>query len=119
MICLGNNGDGQGNARPGSIATCPGGWIAVLADAFRDEFSSGREVALNDPFRGGFIANAHYWRKGIPWIQIEINRALYEPDDVSDESPEKSRERVAELKETIWRVLAAFWQRVDEEPDKK
>jgi N-formylglutamate deformylase len=119
MICLGNNGDSQGNSRPGSIATCPTGWITALADAFRNEFSFDREVVLNDPFRGGFISNAHYWHKGIPWIQIEINRALYEPEKNSDNPREKTHERVTVLKEKIWRVLTRFWIRVgDEQPEK-
>ncbi|MFA4824354.1 MAG: N-formylglutamate amidohydrolase [Methanoregula sp.] len=119
MICLGNNGDGQGESRPGSIATAPAAWIAVLADAFRNELSFDREVVLNDPFRGGFIANAHYWRKGIPWIQIEINRALYESTGTGEHAQDKSRERVLALKETIWRVLTAFWKRVGDEPPGK
>jgi formiminoglutamase len=112
MICLGNNGDGQGNSRPGSIATCPAHWIAALADAFRDELSFDREVAVNDPFRGGFISNAHYWHKGIPWIQIEVSRALYESEGYGDNTPEKISGRVLVLKERIWHVLTAFWERV-------
>jgi N-formylglutamate deformylase len=119
MICLGNNGDGKGYSRPGSIATCPAEWIVILADAFCREFGFDREVALNDPFRGGFISNAHYWHKGIPWIQIEINRALYEKEASGDNSQEKTRERVQELKEKIWYVLTVFWKRVvDDERDK-
>ncbi len=120
MICLGNNGDPRGNSRPGSIATCPAGWITALVDAFRNEFSFDQEVVLNDPFSGGFISNAHYWHKGIPWIQIEINRALYEPDKNSDNLREKTHEPVGVLKERIWRVLTWFWNRVgDEQLDKK
>jgi len=112
MICLGNNGDGQGNSRPGSIATCPAHWIAALADVFRGELSFDREVAVNDPFRGGFISNAHYWHKGIPWIQIEVSRALYESEGSGDNTPEKISGRVMVLKERIWHVLTAFWERV-------
>jgi formiminoglutamase len=120
LVCLGNNGDETGNPRPGSLVTCPAEWIADLAGAFRDEFSLDREVALNDPFRGGFIANAHYWHKGIPWIQIEISRALYEPAGSGGRTPEQTRERVQVLKEQIWRVLTAFWTRAgDGQPDKK
>ncbi len=115
MICLGNNGDGQGNPRPGSIATCPAAWMAALAGVFRDEFSFDREVALNDPFGGGFIANAHYWRKGIPWIQIEINRSLYESGKSSDMTMEKNHEQVLALKEKIWNVLTVFWKTVGDE----
>ena len=80
LICLGNNGDRQGRARKGSIATCSAEWITTLADIFKEEFSFDKEVAINNPFSGGFISNAHFWHKGIPWIQIEINRSLYEPD---------------------------------------
>jgi N-formylglutamate deformylase len=120
LICLGNNGDKQGNFRLGSIATCTSDWIVALADLFRNEFSYDREVALNDPFRGGFIANAHYWHKGIPWIQIEVSCALYEPDGSGDNTPEKTLKRVRVLKEKIWHVLTEFWKRVgDENPDKK
>jgi formiminoglutamase len=120
LICLGNNGDMRGNLRPGSIATCPAVWIAALADAFRNEFSYDREVVLNDPFRGGFVSNAHYWHKGIPWIQIEVNRALYESDGSGNKPPEKTCDRVLELREKIWNVLTAFWKRVgNETPGKK
>ena len=120
MICLGNNGDVLGNSRRGSIATSPTDWIAALADAFRDEFSFDREVVLNDPFRGGFISNAHYWHKGIPWIQIEINRVLYESEGSGDSTYKKTREQALVMKEKIWTVLIAFWKRVGNEVlDKK
>jgi len=120
MICLGNNGDDQGNARPGSIATCPSDWIVALADAFRDEFSFDREVVLNDPFRGGFISNAHYWHKGIPWIQIEINRVLYESEGSGDNTLKKTHEQAMVMKEKIWTVLIAFWKQAGNEVrDKK
>jgi len=110
LICLGNNGDRKGRAKKKTIATCPAPLIAALANAFRDEFSFGREVAINNPFSGGFISNAHYWRKGIPWIQIEINRSLYEPTSSSGYT-----DSIDELRERIWRVLTAFWD--DHESD--
>lgn len=109
LICLGNNGDRNGRAKKNGIATCPAPMIESLADAFRQEFSLNREVAVNNPFSGGFIANAHYWRKGIPWIQIEINRTLYEP---VRGSPARSggipTVPIPGLRDRIWRVLAAF-----------
>lgn len=109
LICLGNYGEEQGRARPGSIATCPPSWIRRLADEFGREFYGPGNVAINTPFSGGFISNAHYWRKGVPWIQIEVNRALYEPS-----SQEKSMEpahagTVPELRQRIQGVLARFW----------
>jgi N-formylglutamate deformylase len=107
LICLGNNGDRKGRVKSGGLATCPEPWIAALADGFREEFGLDREVAINNPFSGGFIVNAHYWRKGIPWVQIEINRLLYE--DGGSGCPAQRNEEVNRLRERIWRVLSAFW----------
>ena len=112
LICLGNNGDRQGRARSGGIATCTEEWITTLAGVFRDELALGKEVAINNPFSGGFISNAHYWHKGIPWIQIEINRALYETAFTG--SIEEADDRALLLKEKIWTVLTIFWDRVRE-----
>jgi formiminoglutamase len=98
LICLGNNGDLQGRAKKGSITTCSDEWIKALAGFFREEFSFNKEVTINNPFSGGFIANAHYWHKGIPWIQIEINRSLYEPDELSDHSQKVLQDRILLLK---------------------
>jgi len=108
LICLGNNGDRHGRATKGSLATCSEELIATLATVFREEFSLGREVAINNPFAGGFISNAHFWRKGIPWIQIEINRSLYEDGNAAESHPA----RILQLREQIWNVLEIFWERV-------
>jgi N-formylglutamate deformylase len=113
LICLGNNGDRNGRAGKGGITTCPESWINALAKGFREEFSLGPEVAINNPFSGGFISNAHYWRKGIPWIQIEVNRSLYEDSSGTGPSPDRD-EAVGVLRERIWRVLAGFWDRYDD-----
>jgi formiminoglutamase len=112
LVCLGNNGDRQGRARKGSIATCTPEWITLLADIFREKFSIGSEVAINNPFSGGFISNAHYWHKGIPWIQIEINRSLYEPDVTSSHPDHEIKDRSIRLREKIWNVLTSFWKQV-------
>jgi N-formylglutamate deformylase len=109
LICLGNYGDILGKARPGSITTCPQDWIGSLAKEFRSEFPGTGNVALNTPFSGGFISNAHYWRKGIPWIQIEINRSLYEDPSVEG-TPGAVSERIPALRERIWQVLVRFWE---------
>jgi len=112
LICLGNNGDRQGRAKKGSIATCSAECITALANTFREEFSVGKEVAINNPFSGGFISNAHYWHKGIPWIQIEINRLLYEPDESCSRFDREIQNRSIWLREKIWNVLASFWNKV-------
>jgi N-formylglutamate amidohydrolase len=113
LICLGNNGDRHGRAKKGSIATCPVGWMEGLAHAFRYEFSLDREVAINNPFSGGFITNAHFWRKGVPWVQIEINRSLYERGGAED--PQRGGEKnqiIRQLHKKTWNALTAFWDTV-------
>jgi formiminoglutamase len=81
-----------------------------LAESFRNAFGLSKEVTINTPFSGGFITNAHYWHTGVPWVQIEINRSLYETGDLS--SPGKAApdlQRVAELRHRIWEALQGFW----------
>lgn len=110
LICLGNNGNRKGQAKKNGITTCPEDWIQALADEFRSEFSLDTEVAINNPFSGGFIANAHFWRKGIPWIQIEVNRALYEPATPSGNGAgQECCRTIPELRSRIWHVLTRFW----------
>jgi formiminoglutamase len=114
LICLGNNGDRKGRAKKGSITTCSEEWIHTLAGVFREELPQEGAVAINDPFSGGFIANAHYWHKGIPWIQIEVNRSLYEPAPSSSRPGYDAEDRTIILKEKIWQVLTVFWGMVGE-----
>ncbi len=117
LICLGNNGDRNGRAKKDGIATCPEAWIHALADEFRVEFTLEKEVAINNPFSGGFIANAHYWRKGIPWVQIEVNRAFYDPSPLNGmaQGPDFCIP-ISELRDRIWRVLTRFWDRQKKHP---
>ncbi|NLX49843.1 MAG: N-formylglutamate amidohydrolase [Methanospirillum sp.] len=104
LVCLGNHGDANGEPRRGRLATCPPRWMRILATHFQAAFPEG-EVAVNRPFPGGFTSMAHYWHRGIPWVQIELNRGLYEsPDGAVD------GEAVAELRERCRSVLAAFWE---------
>jgi formiminoglutamase len=66
-------------------------------------------VAINTPFSGGFISNAHYWRKGIPWLQIEVNRTLYERYNTPIRQPDVIQEQIPVLQSRIWPVLTRFW----------
>jgi len=109
LICLGNYGDENGQAKPGSLTTCPPEWILGLAETFREEFSGAEDVAVNVPFSGGFISNAHYWRKGVPWIQIEINRVLYEDHPCNIQRSSVRQERIPALRTRIWQTLTRFW----------
>jgi len=109
LICLGNYGDENGQPKPGTLTTCPPEWITGLADAFREEFQEPGDVAINSPFSGGFISNAHFWRKGTPWIQIEINRILYESDASLVHESIVINEKIQDLHFRIWGILTRFW----------
>jgi N-formylglutamate deformylase len=109
LICLGNNGDHEGKAKKGRLSTCSTAWMKALADAFRDECHLGDEVVINDPFSGGFITNAHYWHTGVPFVQIEINRVLYDSGDSSSSGDPK---KVMNLKGKIWGALMRFWDEI-------
>lgn len=110
LVCLGNNGNRHGRAKKGSVATCPEAMVHALADAFREAFGITTEVAINNPFSGGFITNAHYWRKGVPWVQVEVSRALYE-EPVGDDPVLRrtDKAKVAALRENVWKALSGFW----------
>ena len=107
LVCLGNHGDPNGEPRRGRLVSCPPTWMMGLASQFRDQFPEG-EVAINRPFPGGFTSMAHYWHRGIPWVQIELNRGLYEGSDGAIDGG-----AVADLRERCWESLAAFWEKCE------
>ena len=113
LICLGNNGDVAGKQRQGSLSTCPAEWMQALAAAFRKEFGSKGEVAINRPFSGGFITNAHFWHKGIPWVQIEVNRDLYENGDGTSTGSVIRQEDLLFTGTRIWTALCSCWDDLD------
>jgi N-formylglutamate amidohydrolase len=64
-ICL-SNADG----------TCPRSWIESLAACFERVFDT--PVAINRPFRGGYIVRRH--APELPWVQLELSRAPFATD---------------------------------------
>jgi len=100
LICLGN-AHGQ---------SCDMLWAETLATCFRDVFGiEGEDVALNDPFSGGFITRT-YGTASIPWIQIEINRSLYlRPPWYDASSLTMSVDRLQELQMLLGQVLRKFY----------
>jgi N-formylglutamate deformylase len=110
LVCIGNNGNAEGGARPHALLTCPQEWVRSLAGVFRQKFPGPGEVTLNEPYSGGFIPNAHYWHKGIPWIQLELNRSLYEETPgIYPGHVNVDEERIRDLHRVIWEVLTGFW----------
>jgi N-formylglutamate deformylase len=48
----------------------PADWLETMKDCFQQSFQV--EVSLNQPFKGGYIIQAH--ASEIPWVQVEISR---------------------------------------------
>jgi N-formylglutamate deformylase len=74
-------GPGAGIERPwiclsNADGTCSPEWFESLAECFEQAFE--HEVALNDPFRGGYIIRRHAGE--LPWVQLELSRAGFMPD---------------------------------------
>ncbi len=108
LFCLSNRGDRHGNPlKKGALVTCPPEWLQALTRAFQSEFEGEGRVAMNDPFRGGFISVAHYRRSRIPWVQVEINRGLYEAEGRDTDETE-----LAGLRDRIFSAFAGFWDEV-------
>ena len=67
MFCISNN-DGKTSTQE---------MIELLADSISESYSINRnEISLNDPIHGGHITRT-YGNSPVPWIQVEMNRALY------------------------------------------
>ncbi len=114
VICLGNSGDMRGEAaNRRSPLTCPPEWIRELAGSFHERFGDLGEVAINDPYPGGFIIRSHYRRSRVPWIQVEISRSLYEefPEGQEAETTGDPRRHEA-LRTRIFEAFAAFWENI-------
>jgi len=66
LVCLSNGGN-----------TCPEPWLEIMAACFAGVF--GEPVAINTPFRGGYIIRAHAGE--MPWLQLEISQTAAFSDD--------------------------------------
>lgn len=53
--------------------TLPRPWLESLASALDRHL--GGPVALNDPFRGGYVIQSH--ARELPWVQMEVSRAPF------------------------------------------
>ncbi len=86
LICLSNRGDKWGHPA-GEPITAPTELLAAMGESLAEQFkhedvelkAQGPPVTLNHPFKGGYITRYHGNTSLIPWIQVEISRALYMP----------------------------------------
>jgi len=53
--------------------------------------------------------NSHFWHTGVPWIQIEMNRSLYESDESSPSTGSITNEvQIVELNEILKNILGEW-----------
>jgi len=85
-----NNSNDKGKKRPlmclGNVwgKTCSSFMINQIARCFCRSFGfKSTDIQINKPFAGGYITQT-YGLERIPWIQVEISRALYLTDKYFD-----------------------------------
>ena len=113
MFCLGNLGDERGHpAAPDGRASCSEEMLRFMVDEFRRAFrhedvdlAIPAVAAMNVPFSGGRITRAMA-EHGVPFVQIEMSRALYLAKPYFDERKlEVDDSRIRDLNAKVWRVL--------------
>ncbi len=113
LICLGNLGDGNGEiCEPFNRVTCPPAMIQFMADEFTKifqhedvELDVPAAATMNIPFNGGYITR-QIGNYGVPFVQIEMSRALYLAKKYFDEDSLKVDEkRIQDLNDKVWNVL--------------
>lgn len=92
--------------------TSCGGWLTDrLAGAFRDE---GLRVAVNDPYKGGYITEHYGRRDGVEAIQIEMAQRVYM--DETDPAGGPAHPRFARASDMLRRVLSGVADALREGP---
>ncbi len=102
MICLGNAGG----------RSCPPRLLARLARCFTAAFQlPADQVSINYPFSGGYITRT-YGKRHLPWVQVEMNRALYLTEPwFNPRTLQIDPERSAQLKNQFKRALQLFFDK--------
>jgi formiminoglutamase len=100
LICLGNN---HGKASSFELTR-------KLARCFCEGFElDEKEVTINKPFAGGFITR-RYGNNPLPWIQVEMNRALYlAPPWFNPKTLQMDNHRILELNNRFKKTLELFF----------
>lgn len=110
LFCISNRGLSSGE-RGGEAITAPPEFMQqlqqLLEEAFYEEADEAVPlVTINDPFFGGYITRSHGKREEIPWVQLEINRRLYVPDNAGAMPTEADMRRMMEIRDKLYHVLA-------------
>jgi formiminoglutamase len=113
LICLGNLGDAEGAVTPefGRI-TCSEEMLRFMCEEFAAvfrhedlELEVPAAATMNVPFNGGYITR-RMGNRGVPFVQIEMSRALYLQKSFFDEKTlEIDDRRLRDLNAKVWSVL--------------
>jgi formiminoglutamase len=117
LFCISNRGS-KDSRYPESNITAPFSLMKKLKRNLEEEFADmllfdvEDVVRINDPFRGGYITAFHGKHPKIPFIQIEINRALYLPPelDIRLEQSEKEKKRISVVRDKLIEVMEKTMQ---------
>jgi N-formylglutamate deformylase len=90
--------------------TCDDALLERVAASFASAFEvPPGEVALNRPFSGGYITRRH-GRRPLPWIQVEMNRALYLAEPWFDPAARRvDGARLSELRARFLQAVRSLW----------
>jgi N-formylglutamate amidohydrolase len=82
--------------------------LRSLGRFMQEQFpENAHDIALNDPFLGGYIVRQH--SKDLPWIQIELNRNSYlSPAWYDPENLEVCHKRIVELRTRLFQAIRNF-----------
>jgi formiminoglutamase len=113
LICLGNLGDAGGEVTPEfDRITCSVEMVNFMQEEFAAAFQHEdlelevpATATMNVPFNGGYITR-RMGNRGIPFVQIEMSRALYIDNRwFDDESLKIDDRRIRDLNHKVWSVL--------------
>ena len=118
LICLGNLGGADARVYPPDIClSCAPQLLEFMRDKFIEVFQH-EDVDLeipaiatmNEPFSGGYITRQMCYHP-LPFVQIEMSRALYlTPPCFDEQKLHVDEKRIADLNSKIWRVITATAQ---------
>ena len=102
LFCISNRGGLKGEWVKAPLSAPPE-MLLAFKELLEGEFGK-ESVQINNPFTGGYITRYFGMKKGVPWIQLEVNRSLYLPPKgpITSTPRGEHRERVDMLSHGIF-----------------
>lgn len=110
LFCISNRGTAGGEQGAEKVTASPEFMRklkGLLEETFQEEADGEVPlVTINDPFFGGYITRSHGRREEIPWVQLEINRRLYVPDEAGAVPAAEDMQRMKEIRDKLYEVFS-------------